>query len=80
MNNDFQPNEETLFSLLADIAEPEERKVFLDQTCMSNPELRKRLEQLTSLKEAADRFFDINPTDIFYKRPLLAGEAGSDDV
>jgi hypothetical protein len=68
MNNDFQPNEETLFSLLADIAEPGERKVFLDQTCMSNPELRKRLEQLTSLKETADRFFDINPTDIFYER------------
>ena len=57
MNNAKQ-QEETLFDLARNLTDPVERKAFLDAACANNAELRRRLENLLSAAEGAEKFFE----------------------
>lgn len=53
--------EEILFDALDCIEESQDRVTFLDQTCRDNPSLRARLEELTALRDEAEKFFATAP-------------------
>ncbi|MEO5716504.1 MAG: serine/threonine-protein kinase [Luteolibacter sp.] len=53
--------EEILYEGLVSLENPQEREDFLEQTCRGNPELRARLEELVSLSDEAETFFDRTP-------------------
>ncbi|BCU78378.1 serine/threonine-protein kinase [Luteolibacter sp. LG18] len=50
--------EEILFDALTGIDDARARDEFLDQTCRGNPALRARLEELISLRDDAEKFFN----------------------
>src|SRR5256886_17127286 len=56
--NDAIQHEETLFDAARKLTDPAQRKVFLDAACANNAELRRRLENLLSAAEGAEKFFE----------------------
>ena len=50
--------EEALFDAARNLSSPEARRAFLDQACVNNPELRRRIESLLEAEMEADKFFD----------------------
>src|SRR5438874_92475 len=57
MNNATQ-QEETLFDAARKLTDPVKRKAFLDAACADSTELRRRLENLLSAAEGAEKFFE----------------------
>jgi serine/threonine protein kinase/tetratricopeptide (TPR) repeat protein len=49
--------QKAIFGEALDIADPEERRRFLDQACAGNKELREAIEALLAAQDAAERFF-----------------------
>lgn len=50
-----------LFSAAATIAEPEERTAFLDYACRDDPALRRLLDEMLEMEDAAEDFFEPPP-------------------
>ena len=50
-----------LFHAAANLATPDEQRVFLDQVCRDDPSLRKHLDKLLELQKVADTLFELPP-------------------
>jgi eukaryotic-like serine/threonine-protein kinase len=52
-----------LFEAAAALSDPEERRILLDRACQNDPALRKLLDEMLAMREAADGFFAFQPGD-----------------
>ncbi len=77
--NTHRELEKSLFEAAMDIADPDERRIFLERACDDKPNLRRRLEQLLAAGEAADALFDLNPHAAI-RNTSESGEDASTDV
>ena len=51
------PHEKAVFCEALEIADPEQRRQFLDRACRADPALRERVEGLLALSPGAGNFF-----------------------
>ena len=70
------PYEQLLFMAASSLTDEDERRALLDGACLHDPELRKRIEALFEVQDAAAAYFESNPES---GESVIAGAEGGKD-
>jgi len=72
------PYEQLLFMAAASLTDEDERRALLDGACRHNPELRKRLDALFEVQDAAAAYFESKPES--EQSDTAGAESGKDEL